>query len=96
MMTLKGQVCGVVDKVSQKGTAYKLVKVLEMDGFARLTFVQDFRGVPVSEGQDIELEVAVRAYLTKNGKPEVAYTAWAAKEEKAGQPLAAVAGGRYK
>jgi len=98
MVVIKGQVVGVVEKVSKKGTPYKMIKLLEMDGFAKLTFVQDFRGVTITNGEHVEMEVSVRPYLNKNGNAEIAYTAWAPKEgqeAEAPKPLAAV-GGRYK
>lgn len=97
MLRLTGQVVGVVDKVSQKGTAYKVVKVLEMGQNTRITFVQDFRGIPVQVGEELDIEVSGRAYLNKAGSAEMAWTAWAAKDgQQQAEPLKAVGGGKYR
>jgi len=97
MLILRGQVCGVQERRSQKGTDYLMVKILEMGDFAKITYVQDFRGVSVTPGEQVEMKVSVRPYLNKAGSPQIGYTAWNEEKEAVKDlPIKAVGGGKYK
>lgn len=93
MLRLCGQVCGVMDKTTAKGKQYKLVKVLEEGQYARITFVQDFRGVTITPGDLVEMEVSVKAYVNKSGAASIAYAAWGAQGEEEKPALSVAQGG---